>query len=135
MATGTLGSSARHYHTRQTHYLSANLTSGTGGNWLAQQSVKLGTIPAGASIARITQYTSQVNNAATSTAVSVGTAASGTTVVAITNGGMATLGVTALTVAASSATVILAADTDIYVTNNCSGTVATTGIHQFSVEY
>jgi hypothetical protein len=136
MPTGTLGTSARDYHTRQTMYIATPLLASSAGNtFTATATVKIGTIPAGATIVRIAQYTQVVNNAATSALVSLGTVASGTDFVATGAAGMVTLGPTAITVPATSATVGLLTDLDIWVTNKSTGTAATTGVHQFSVDY
>jgi hypothetical protein len=130
MTTGTLGSSARDYHTRQTHYLSQAL-AGTG-NFGVAATVKIGTIPAGGFITRITQATSAVFNG-TTPVISVGTAASGAQLVASAAGGMATLGVTSLTLIGTAAGPFTA-DQDIYVTNGTTGTI-TTGAGSVAVEY
>src|SRR5262245_38522398 len=113
MATGTLGTMARDYNIRCTHYLtSGTLTGGTGGNWLASASIKVGTIRAGATILRITQGTSVVGNAGTTNTVSVGTASGGAQLFATAAAGMATLGLTALALPLP-ANVLVSADTDV----------------------
>src|SRR5262245_27772334 len=119
MATGTLGTQARDYNVRCTHYLtSGNLVDASGAtlNFAQGQSIKIGTIPAGASIVRATMLTSQVSNAGTNL-VALGNTSGGAQLVASAANGLATLGPTAMTVVASSATVLLAADTDVWVTN------------------
>jgi len=138
MPTGTLGTAARDYHTRQTTYLmSPVLSEASGGNFTtATVTLKIGTIPAGASIVRVAMFTNIASNAGTSGLASVGTAASGSNIVAVTGFSMGTVGVVNATiVAASSVPVLLAADTDIYVTNVSTGTAATAGNHQIGVEY
>ena len=135
MATGTLGSSARDYHTRQMGYLcSGTLTAGTGGNWLAAATTKIGTIPAGSSIRDYTQCTSVVGNAGTNNQVSFGNAASGAQLLATANLGMAALGSTTAAQALA-AGILLAADTDVWVTNQMTGTTATTGTFEFFVNF
>jgi|SRR5262245_19909485 len=135
MATGTVGSSARDYHTRQTAYLfSGTLSDVSGGNWTATTSIKIGTLPAGSSILRIVQCTSVVDNAG-GPLIKIGNSNNGAQLVASAAGGMATLGPTALTVVASTATVILASDTDVWVTNNSSAAAATSGVTQVFVEF
>jgi hypothetical protein len=130
MATGTLGSAARDYHTRQTPYLSQAL-SGTG-NFGVAATVKVGTIPANGYIVRIAQANTAVFNG-TTPVISVGTAASGAQLVASATGGMTALGVTSLTLIGTAAGPFTA-DQDIYVTNGTTGTI-TTGAGYVSVEY
>jgi hypothetical protein len=130
MATGTLGSSARDYHTRQTHYLSLAI-AGTG-NFGVAATVKIGTIPATGFIVRIQQANTQVFNG-TTPVISIGTAASGAQLVASATGGMTALGTTTLTLV-STAAGPFTADQDIYVTNGTTGTI-TTGAGYVSVEY
>jgi|SRR6266550_7904924 len=135
MATGTLGTSARDYHTRQTVYINSPvLTSGTGGNFLATQSLKIGTIPAGASIRSLLTCTKVADNAGASL-VKVGTSNNAADIFASAAGGFATAGLTSSTVIQAAGNVQVAADTDIWVTNNSSAAAATSGQTQFFVEF
>jgi len=137
MPTGTLGTQARDYPERQVFYLhSGILQTSTGNNFTAipsTTSIKMGVIPANSSIIRANLQVAAVNNAGTSN-VSIGTTSGGTDIVAIVNQG-ATLGFTALTLAASSVPVLVAADTTVWITNQSSGATATTGILSAVVEF
>jgi len=137
MPTGTLGTQARDYPERQVFYLhSGILQTSTGNNFTAipsTTSIKMGVIPANSSIIRANLQVAAVNNAGTSN-VSIGTTSGGTDIVAIVNQGQ-TLGFTALTLAASSVPVLVAADTTVWVTNQSTGATATTGILSAVVEF
>jgi len=135
MATGTLGTSARDYHTRQTHYLSLQISGAVGGNFASNTAtIKMGTVPAGAVILRAHQGTSVVFNNGTTNTLSIGTAASGAQLFASAAAGMATLGRTDITVIGA-ASGPMAADQDIWVTNTSTGTASTTGQSTIDVEY
>lgn len=133
MATGTLGSQARDYNIRCTHYLHSGLLTPT--NWASGVSIKIGTLPLGATILRIIEATGVVRNAGTLNQMNVGVSSGDASLVAVAAGGTATLGLTTLTLVAGAAPVNLTADTAIWVTNADTGTAATTGSTEFVVEF
>jgi hypothetical protein len=128
MATGTLGSTARDYHTRQTHYLAAAINAA---NMFGTNQIKIGTIPAGGAILRGNNSVGVAFNAGTANAISVGTLASGASIVA--SGSLAAIGNTALTIASAGAYVTT--DTDIYVTGAFTGAAPNTGQALVTLEY
>jgi hypothetical protein len=131
MATGTLGTSARDYHTRQTHYVSRAFSvadvPGTSG------SLKIGTIPANSVIVRAGHIMRAVFNAGTDNNFGAGTTVLGTQLAALASGGAA-LGLTSYTLAAGSA-LYPVVDTDVYLRYGLVGTAATAGTGVAFVEY
>lgn len=135
MTTGTLGSQARDYHQRQTHYLAANISGVAGSNFALQGATfKLGTVPANATIIRAGFSVGTVFNNGTLNQLSIGNAASGAQIVA-TVAGLATLGLAAAMTVIGSAAGPMAADQDIWVTNQSTGTQGTAGAAVVWVEY
>jgi len=128
MATGTLGSSARDYHTRQTHYLAKTVTVADVG---ANGTVVIGTVPAGAVLKAITYGTATAFNGTTPT-LKIGTTSGGAELVAAATFGAA-LGLTTSTLIATAAGPV-AADTTIYATGVMGGS-QTTGSAVIFVEY
>jgi len=132
MATGTLGTSARDYPTREQR-LAALI--GTGGRAFVAGggTFKLGTIPAGSAVLRASTVIGTVFNGTTPT-VGLGVAASGVTLAALAGGPITTLGPNAIALAASAVPGPVAADTDIWVTwGSGAGNSAGAGI--IVVEY
>jgi len=130
MATGTLGSTARDYPSRE-QKLTA-LIGGVGGSGnlfvAGGGTFKLGTIPAGSAVLRASTVIGTVFNGTTPT-IGLGVAASGVTLAALAGGPITTLGPNAITLAASAVPGPVAADTDIYVTwGSGAGNNAGTGI-------
>lgn len=122
-------SKARQFHTQQTHFLrtlfnysDADVSSGR----------KIGTIPAGSSILRINTCISTAFNSGTNHTVNVGTTATGTDLVSAGAAGSATANVVTQ---APSGKSYFAADQDIYAWMDLTGTPATTGVSQVTVEY
>jgi hypothetical protein len=131
MATGTLGGSGRDYHTRQTHYLAAQIRVD---NLAATQAVTLGTIPANAAVVRLGIVISTAFNAGTNNNVSFGDVSSSTRYAAAATGA-ATLGLTTYTVQATAAAALATADTVVQVVGAFSGTAATAGTGIAFCEY
>jgi hypothetical protein len=132
MATGTLGSAARDYHTRQTCYLAKQIYPQNFAVTTAQ-SLKLGTVPAGSVIKAAGVGVSTAFNSATLNHIGIGTTLNGTQLAAVQTGG-AVLGLTTFTLTTGSAQVA-AADVDVYATNGFTGTLATAGTGVVWVEY
>lgn len=128
MATGTAGTSARQFHTQQIHYLRTLINY----NDTDALTRKMGTIPAGANILRINTCISTAQNAGTTNTLSVGTSSGGTDLVNATAAGSATANVV---VQAPSGKSLMASDTDIWATLTQSGTAATAGVVEVTVEY
>ncbi len=131
MATGTLGGSGRDYHTRQTHYVAAQIRVDNLSPTLA---VTLGTIPSGAAVVRMGIVISTAFNAGTNNNVSFGDISSGTRYAAAATGA-ATLGLTSYTLQATLAAALASADTVVQVVGAFSGTAATAGTGIAFVEY
>ncbi len=131
MATGTLGTSARDYHTRQTSFLSWAINNA---NFPAAATIKIGTIPMGGVALRAGFGTTVVFNNVTLNQLSIGKTASGAELVASTVG-LAALGRTDLAVPIAAASGPFAADQDVYVTNTSTGGGQTTGAGVVWVEY
>src|SRR5215475_9441884 len=102
MATGTLGSTARDYPSRE-QKLPA-LIGGVGGSGnlfvAGGGTFKLGTIPAGSAVLRASTVIGTVFNGTTPT-IGLGVAASGVTLAALAGGPITTLGPNAIALAAS----------------------------------
>jgi hypothetical protein len=128
MATGTLGSSARDYHTRQTHYLAKAVTVADVG---VNGTVVVGIVPAGAVVKAISYAASVVFNGTTPT-LKMGTTPTGAELVAAATFAAA-LGLTVSTLVATAAGP-MAADTTIYATGVMGGS-QTTGNAVIFVEY
>src|SRR6266496_3350740 len=112
MATGTLGGSARDYHTRQTHYLSKVITPDVFGTGVTP--LKLGTIPGGSAIKGGGMVVRTVFSAGDSS-FRLGTAPQGVAnanLVAVASGGAA-VGFTNFTLASGGSNFFLATETDI----------------------
>lgn len=128
MATGTAGTTARQFHTQQVHFL-RTLINYNDADALTRN---MGTIPAGSNILRINTCVSTAQNAGTTNTLSVGTSSGGTDLVNATAAGSATANVV---VQAPSGKSLLASDTTIWATLTQSGTAATAGVVQVTVEY
>jgi hypothetical protein len=131
MATGTLGTSARDYHTRQSHYVARAFNvgdvPGTSG------SLKLGTVPAGSALVRAGIVNRVAFNAGTDNNFGMGTTVLGTQIAALASGGAA-LGLTSFSLAVGSAQ-YPSVDTDIYLRYGLVGTAATAGTGVAFCEY
>jgi hypothetical protein len=131
MATGTLGGTGRDYHTRQTHYVAAQIRVD---NLFPTSTVVLGVVPLGAAIIRAGTVISTAFNAGTDNNVKFGDSTiTNRYVLAVT--GAATLGFTNYTLVASAAAAITTADTTITITGAAVGTAATAGTGIAWVEY
>jgi hypothetical protein len=125
MATGTLGSSARDYHTRQTVYLSKLLTPDVFGTGVAP--LKLGTIPANSAIKGGGVVIRTVFSAGDSS-FRLGNQSGGVgnaNLVAVASGGAA-LGFTAFTLASGGSNFMPTADMDVYIQGGSAAGIANT---------
>ncbi len=114
MATGTLGTSPRDYHTRQTHYISAVVTGTNFQTGLTP--IKLGTIPAGSVITGASMVNRFGFNGTTDNNVRIGTNVSAAVIaadIAAIQSGGAAVGLTNFTLASSSSLAVIV-DTDVY---------------------
>jgi len=121
-------SKARQFHTQQVHFL-RTLINYNDADALTRV---VGIIPAGANILRINTCISTAQNAGTTNTLSVGTSSGGTDLVNATAAGSATANVVAQ---APSGKSLCAADTTIWATLTQSGTAATAGVVEVTVEY
>jgi len=129
MATGTLGSTARDYPTRESAIvftLNYNQPFGAG------VSVKVGTVPAGAALLRCYTVTGTAFNSSTTNNISVGSAASGAQIVAAA--AIGAVGINTQTIIAAQAGP-LAADTPIWLTGTFAAAVPTAGQALFVLEW
>jgi hypothetical protein len=127
MPTGTLGSTARDYPSRNTSLAAViNLT-----NLAPTSTLKVGTIPAGSCILRILTCVGVAFNYGTNNNISVGNAPSGAQIVAAAAVG----GVGANTQTVIAAAAFATTDTDIWITGAFTGTVGTTGSGFVVVEF
>jgi hypothetical protein len=127
-----VGSTAREYHTRQTHYIRHDLAhddvaSGT--------PVKIGTVPANALVLGTTVSVQTVFNAASTNVLIVGTATDDDALVAAGGVDETAVAVTRVAPATLGGLLSASADTPIYVEYTQSGTAATTGAATVIVEY
>lgn len=131
MATGTQGTTARRFHTQQTHYLRKSVAFNTPG---IATGVSMGFLPAGAQILRTGVNVTTVFNAATTNVLTVGTAADAglDNIVAAGDVNEAAVAFTSVT---TGATVAITADTEIKVSYTQTGAVATTGAATIVLEY
>jgi hypothetical protein len=130
MATGTAGTSAREYHTKQVHYLRTAISYADG----ATNVYTLGYIPTGATVIRGGAIVTTAFNAGSGNVLDIGTAAD--------DDGFATdlaLGTIGVIVADEMATTddmyAASADTKIIATLALTGTAATAGAGFAWVEY
>jgi hypothetical protein len=128
MATGTLGSTARDYPSRN----SALVYNVTFTNFGAGQSIKVGTVPATAALLRCTTVTGTAFNSSTTNNISVGTASGGAQIVAAA--AIGAVGINTQTIIAAQAGP-LAADTDIWITGTFAAAAPTTGNADFVLEF
>src|SRR5262245_39859447 len=129
MPTGTLGSTARDYPARESRIcFNINFTnlSPTG------TTIKVGTVPAGASLLRCYTQTGTAFNASTTNNLSVGNAASGAQLVAAAAIGAA--GINSQTIVAAQAGP-LAVDTPIWITSTFAAASPTAGNANFVLEW
>lgn len=129
MATGTVGTSARKYHTYQVHTLTADISyaDGTG------KVYTLGVVPAGAFVVRGGVMVTTAFNAGTTNLLDVGT--SGDDDGFATDLALGTVGVIAADEMATTNDANCASDTTITATLAMTGTAATTGAGVAWVEY
>lgn len=125
MPTGTAATTAREYHTQQTHYLRKRIL-GAAGNAL----YTLGTIPAGANIDRITTAVRVVFAGGTPT-ISFGHTSTPAAYFALNGTPATTLGRNAVTLIATAA---LFPDVDTVITATIAGT-PTSGVLDVEVYY
>ena len=129
MATGTLGTSARQYHTSQIHYIRKDISFSNGNGAV----ITLGVIPANSVVIRGGVVVSTAFNAGTANTLIIGTSAD--------DDGFATalaLGTIGVIVADEMATTndaYVTADTTFTCTLTVSGTAATAGVGHVWIEY
>lgn len=130
MATGTAGTTARRYHTSQTHYLLKKILYSDG----ATAVVTVGKIPAGAVVINAGVVVSTAFNAGTTNVLDIGT--SGDDDGFATDLALGTIGrIAADELATSNDLGPYAADTTITATLALSGTAATAGEGYVYVEF
>lgn len=133
MPTGTLGTTAQRYHTKQEHYIAAQVNWNTTG---ISTGVVIGTLPATAIVTRWVVHVTTAFNAATTNVLEVGTNASSYNDIAASASTVAgTAGVKSGDVAASTARGRLAADTPVRAIYTQTGTAATAGSAEVVVFY
>jgi hypothetical protein len=128
MATGTAGTSARHYTQHQTHYLYKAFTFADDGSALS-----MGYVPGGSYILRGGVVVSTAFNAGSTNVLDIGTAADDDGFA--TDLALGTVGVIVADEMATSNDAYCAADTQILATVDLTGTAATTGAGLAWVEY
>lgn len=131
MATGTAGTTARNYHTRQVHYLSASV----GTNTSTAVTVTLGVIPANSVIIEAWAFVSTAFNAGSTNTITVGTSASGGAYASMATVGSTGRKVGTVLVSAAGATIRPTSDTTVTATYTPTGTGATAGAADVVVEY
>jgi hypothetical protein len=128
MATGTAGTSARHYNTHQVHYLGKAIVFGD-----ATLTKDLGYVPAGSYVLRGGVVVTEAFNAGTNNRLDIGTAAD--TDGFATDLALGTVGVIVADEMATTNDAYCAADTLIQCVVDVTGTAATTGAGYVWVEY
>ena len=128
MATGTLGTSARDYPSRESRFC-VNLTFTNFGGGAAR---KIGTIPINSVLLRCYTVTGTAFNSSTTNNIQVGTASGGAQVVAAAAIGAA--GINTQTIIAAAAGP-LAADTDIWIQGTFAAAAPTAGNADFVLEW
>src|SRR5262249_36180020 len=131
MPTGTLGTSARDYPSRESR-LVYRLSGLAGSAFGAGTSIKIGTVPAGSSLLRCYTQTGTAFNASTTNNISVGNASGGAQLVAAAAIGAA--GINSQTIVAAAAGP-LAADTDVWLTGTFAAAAPTAGDAMFVLEW
>lgn len=119
---------ARQFHTQQVHFL-RTLINYNDADALTRN---IGTIPAGSNLLRINTCVSTAQNAGTTNTISVGTSSGGTDLVNAAAAGSVTANVVTQ---APSGKSLLASDTTIWATLTQSGTAATAGVVEVTIEY
>lgn len=119
---------ARKYHTEQVHFIRTYI------NYSDADALTriVGTIPANSSLLRINTCISTAQNAGTTNTLSVGTTSGGTDLINAAAAGSLTANVVTQ---APSGKSLYSADTTIYATLTQSGTAATAGVVQVTLEY
>jgi hypothetical protein len=125
MATGVLGTSARVYHTAQTHYLSAVLNFNQVGN------LSIGFLPANASVLRSRVHVKTAFNAGTTNTISAGPSGALTAFANALAGGAVAL-LDGVITAAQAGPV---ADIEVFASYAQTGAVATAGQALVTIEY
>lgn len=129
MATGTAGSTARQYHTQQTHYLRRSISYTDDGSTL-----DLGYVPAGAIVINAGVIVTTAFNAGSTNVLDIGTSAD--TDGFATDLALGTVGrVLADELATSNDLGPYAADTLLQCVVDLTGTAATTGAGEVFVEF
>ena len=128
MPTGTLGTTARDYPSREMRICVALTPANIG----AGVSQKAGVIPAGSSLLRCYTVTGVAFNASTTNNISVGNAAAGAQIVAAA--AIGAVGINTQTIIAAQAGP-LAADTTIWLTGTFAAAAPTLGNANFVLEY
>lgn len=121
-------SKARQFHTQQVHFL-RTLINYNDADALTRV---IGIIPAGSNLLRCNTCVSTAQNAGTTNTLSVGTTSGGTDIISAAAAGSATANVL---VQAPSGKSLVAADTTYYATLTQSGTAATAGVVEVTIEY
>jgi hypothetical protein len=133
MATGTLGTAARDYHTRQTHYIGQQIRPDNFGTGVP--ALKLGTVPGGSAIVRAGVVIRTAFNNDQSVTLGTGSASSQQlNLVAVTSANA--VGFIGFTMLSGGSNFYPAADTDVYIKGLSAGTTAATaGTGVAFVEY
>ena len=119
---------ARQFHTQQVHFL-RTLINYNDADALTRN---MGTIPEGSNLLRINTCVSTAQNAGTTNTISVGTSSGGTDLVNAAAAGSVTANVVTQ---APSGKSLLASDTTIWAKLTQSGTAATAGVVEVTIEY
>lgn len=131
MPTGTVGTVARGYHTKQIHYLRGTL----GTNVSSAVTVTLGVIPASSAVIEAWTIVTTAFNAGSTNTVTIGNTASAAAYSSLTTVGSTGRKVGTTLVSAAGATVMPTADTTITATYTPTGTGATAGSAEIVFEY
>lgn len=132
MATGTAGTTARQFHSQQTHFLRKTVNYNDTG---ISSGVSMGVIPAGSVIIDVVIVVTTAFNAATTNNLLVGTTAAGNDIVATADSAAGSTGLKRLASATIGTTAYRSSDQTIYVAYTQTGTAATAGKAYVIVEY
>jgi len=128
MATGTAGTTAREYHTKQVHYITKAFTKAD-----ATSVLTIGIVPAGSYVLRGGVVVTEAFNAGTNNRLDIGT--SGDDDGFATDLALGTVGVIVADEMATTNDAYCSTDTTITCTVDVTGTAATTGTALAWVEY
>lgn len=132
MSTGTVGTTARQYHMSVVHFLRKTVAYNTTGIG-SSDTVKVGILPAGASLHPVKVRVTAAFNAATTNVLTVGTSSGSDA--DIVNAADVNEGATGATFVTRGCDLTFAADTTIYVKYTQTGTAATAGAATIEIPY